>query len=394
MRRVGSAVALALSLVLGAVIADGWASAPRQPRARVASSRFLGPGLSSVSCRSVRFCEAVGERPATRHAPRTVRALRWNGSSWSEDRIPSPSRTAVGSLVGVSCPSTRFCVAVGATFGARILPVVEVFRSGRWSLRPFEGRSGPSEAELYSVSCTSSTACIAVGSAYIGDTSFAVAARWDGRSSWSQQTIPEPAGVAGSELTSVSCTSPSACTAVGDALRANGNPQTLAERWDGQLWSIQRTPTPFDYAELEGVSCPSAATCVAVGQVWRRDNSNAAVAERWNGTAWIVERLPSLGGDDGGLYDVACASTRTCTAVGWSLSSPGLVAERWNRARWSLQTTADLPEPSEFDGVSCATAHACAAVGTALDGSAITEAWNGHRWSDVTRPHARRDPPA
>ena len=45
---------------------------------------------------------------------------------------------------------------------------------------------------------------------------------------WSIQTTPNPAGGSGSILNGVSCTSASACTAVGNS--SNG---TLAEGWNG-----------------------------------------------------------------------------------------------------------------------------------------------------------------
>ncbi len=51
-------------------------------------------------------------------------------------------------------------------------------------------------------------------------------------SGWSIQTTPNPAGGSNSILNGVSCTSASACTAVGNY--SNGTATvTLAERWNG-----------------------------------------------------------------------------------------------------------------------------------------------------------------
>src|SRR5204862_347064 len=81
---------------------------------------------------------------------------------------------------------------------------------------------------------------------------------WDG-SSWSVQPTPNPMGGSNSELVGVSCTSSSACTAVG-----NSSSGTLAEVWDGSSWSIQPTPNPAG-ASLAGVSGTSARACTGGG---------------------------------------------------------------------------------------------------------------------------------
>ena len=61
-------------------------------------------------------------------------------------------------------------------------------------------------------------------------------------------------------LSRVSCTSVTACTAVGFA--ASG---TLIESWDGTTWSVASSPGKGSGSGLAGVSCLPAATCTAVG---------------------------------------------------------------------------------------------------------------------------------
>jgi hypothetical protein len=60
-----------------------------------------------------------------------------------------------------------------------------------------------------------------------------LAEAWDGRS-WSVQPTANPAGVTGSELGGVACSSPGVCTAAGSSFKQVGNKggtafQTLAE---------------------------------------------------------------------------------------------------------------------------------------------------------------------
>jgi hypothetical protein len=88
-----------------------------------------------------------------------------------------------------------------------------------------------------------------------------------------------------SELNSVSCTSATACTAVGDydpLAFPGGSSQTLGERWDGTSWSLQATPNrPVDSvgrSYLNAVSCASSALCTAVGG---EQNTGGALVEQW-----------------------------------------------------------------------------------------------------------------
>ncbi len=106
--------------------------------------------------------------------------------------------------------------------------------------------------------------CTAVGSYSNGGNSVTLAERWDG-TSWTVQPTPSPGQ--NDNLTSVSCTSDIACTAAGYENNA-GTQVTLAERWDGTSWTVEPTPSlsPNPYNTLFGVSCTSPAACTAVGQ--------------------------------------------------------------------------------------------------------------------------------
>ena len=63
-------------------------------------------------------------------------------------------------------------------------------------------------------------------------------------------------------LSRVSCTSVTACTAVGFAASTSG---TLIESWDGTTWSVASSPSKGSGSSLADVSCLPAATCTAVG---------------------------------------------------------------------------------------------------------------------------------
>ena len=71
--------------------------------------------LSGVSCPSATECVAVGWSTNARAMTTTLLVERWNGTSWSIEPVRAPAETTSSALWSVSCPSTSFCVASGAT---------------------------------------------------------------------------------------------------------------------------------------------------------------------------------------------------------------------------------------------------------------------------------------
>jgi hypothetical protein len=70
----------------------------------------------------------------------------------------------------------------------------------------------------------------------------------------------------------------------GDYYNRSGTQVTLAERWNGRTWAVQRTPNPPDGGAslLKGVSCSSAAACTAVGAYIKRSGAEPTLAERYS----------------------------------------------------------------------------------------------------------------
>jgi len=107
-----------------------------------------------------------------------------------------------------------------------------------------------------------------------------LAERWNGRK-WAVQPMPR---VKDGALRRVSCSSVRVCTAVGYHARG-----TLAARWNGRKWVVQRTPSPSatnnpsgtSKSELVGVSCSSATACTAVGAYIKRSGAEPTLAERY-----------------------------------------------------------------------------------------------------------------
>jgi hypothetical protein len=142
------------------------------------------------------------------------------------------------------------------------------------------------------------------------------------------EPTPQVAGAFSTQLQAVSCTSPAACIAVGEYNPSSSRPsqRTLAERWDGTGWSIQRTPrAPGQSNGLVAVSCSSSRACVAVGQT--AFNGGQPLVERKAGSSWSIERMPPPKVDGILLQAVSCTSSAICTAVG-NTRAEGVIAEQ------------------------------------------------------------------
>jgi hypothetical protein len=358
-----------------------------------------GTSLSGVSCTSTNACTAVGSY-SVGSVVRVTLAERWNGVRWSIQRIPSPPGATLPSLGGVSCTSRTACIAVGSYLNTpdpyTAVALVERWNGARWLMQRIPNPPGVLSMALGGVSCTSRTACIAVGSLdkrVKPVLALTLAARWNG-TRWTIQRTPNPARETNPSLSSVSCSSATACTAVGSSAAV-----TLAEVWDGTRWRIQGTPNPAGRKgiALSGVSCASRSDCIAVGSYTNRAGTVVALAESRNGARWRIQGTPNpAGAKITALSGVWCTSRTACIAVGNFTSSAGVqltVAERRNGSGWAIQQTRNpvfSAGSSTLNGVSCTSATACTAVGSYTNHAGtqvvLAEAWDGTSWTIQTTP--------
>ncbi len=242
---------------------------------------------------------------------------------------------------------------------------------------------------LYGVSCTSTTWCLSTGYDHVtgGPEGAPMGVSWNG-SSWGLVTTPTvPAGDKSASLDyGISCTSSSACTAIGSQINSSGVVQSLVERWNGASWAVQTTPSVSGVL-LAGVSCTSATACISVGDQSTGLLESVPVAEIWNGSEWKMMTGPNVKGT---FSAVSCSSSSACTAVGGSGYNGEPIAARWNGTEWTMQTTAKIASAG-LNGVSCPTATSCVAEGISggILGSptaGVSETWNGTTWTAVTIP--------
>jgi hypothetical protein len=386
------AACLAVGTSASASLIEAWNGTAWSLRSNPVSAGSPSNGLLGVSCDSSGACTGVGFRNDVISMTRTL-ADRFTGTTASIESTPNITAFAPTALSGVACALPTACVSTGDYFG--IFPVAEKWDGVAWRIR-YPPKPRLNSGSLLSVACPSPTACEAVGytiNQYA--TAHPLIDRWDG-TAWTVQAAPSPAGT-NSRLLAVSCTSPTACTAVGivgDATAEVGHP--LAERWNGTRWSIQPTANPAGFAEFDGVSCSARAACEATGETGSPGHT-VGLAEGWDGVAWAVQPTARVAGARTSvLAGLSCSSPAMCTAVGSFLSQAGTtatLAERWDGSTWTLLAT---PNPSgssgaELSGLSCASSSACVAVGSSSGGAAalqtLAERWDGSAWSLQPTPN-------
>ncbi len=353
--------------------------------------------LSAVSCTSAKACTAVGNNFLVSIIKYVTFAEAWHGKTWAIQVTPNPPRSdsQLNGLQAVSCTAASACTAVGSYANRTNGLTLAEFGNGKtWAIEATPNPKGAEFSGLYGVSCSSAKVCTAVGyDETRAGKDLALAEAWNGKR-WAIEATPVPSGAKLSDLIGVSCTSPTACAAVGGYTDSAGSPRTLGEGWNGKKWAIDRTANPNGArsSQLHAVSCTSATACTAVGNFYNSVGTARALGEIWNGKKWSIERIPNPNGGEIliELSGVSCRSAKACTAVGnyWPTAYTEVtLAEIWNGKNWSMERT---PNPShavnsDLYGVSCTSATTCTAVGnygTITDRTlTLGEAWNGKTWA-------------
>jgi hypothetical protein len=211
-----------------------------------------------------------------------------------------------------------------------------------------------------------------VGGFNNGTTFQTLAESWNG-TSWSMTSSLNTSATQYNDLSAVSCTGPSACTAVGFYQPTTITEQTLIEYWNGTTWSIVSSTNASTFDSLAGVSCSGASTCTAVGSFSNGTNSQTLV-EAWNGASWSTVSSANISAlQDNVLDAVSCTTASACTAAGFYFSGTvdQTLVESWNGTFWSIVSSPNSAssQDNSLRGVSCSGPLACRAVGSHSNGT-------------------------
>ena len=295
------------------------------------------PSLTAVVAPSATDVWAVGTSNV---------AVHWDGTSWQRVTLPTPKNIAAPAFWGAAAVSPDDVWAVGdvSPLHGASYAIIDHWNGEHWKLVP----GPPARSELYGIAALSANDVWAVGDASVRTASgferLALTLHWDG-TAWTQVPAPNPApatmppGSFDNSLAAVAGSSPGDVWAVGSYyLWANGvrGTRSLVLHWDGTHWAQAPTPdplTPGHAGSLDGVAAPSATGAWAVGWV-NRHGGRHALAERWNGERWSIVHTTSAA-----LSGVSALAADDAWAAGGPNS--GGVMTHWNGHFWTVVTKLD-----------------------------------------------------
>jgi hypothetical protein len=396
--RVVPEIALIIALVTaGFIVASAkadavanWSSAAL-PTTPVAGDNIT---ISGVSCSDPTDCVAVGDYSASAATP-FVEVL--TSAGWNPSVLPLPAGDASALLSAVSCSDATDCVAVGQQTAtgstAGNLPFSEIYTSTGWAPGPqFPAPSSGNpigQITLRGISCTAVASCVAVGDAATSSSVREGIAYTLSGSVWSPPaTGLDDHGYTSSAVTlgGVSCTSTTACTAVGSEEYSNpqlqgSSTELLVETLSGGTWTLtdNTNPTSLSNAALSAVSC-TPTLCEAVGSFTGSDGTQALV-ESGSGSTWnaVIDLEPvNVGAVGSVLTGVSCFTATQCTAVGsYTTTSQELtLGATLTGTTWTSVTGMDPvgETTTGFTGISCVPSSLdCEAVGDGTNTTGLNQ---------------------
>jgi hypothetical protein len=220
-------------------------------------------GFDGVSCTSTTFCIAVGLDYSLGDF-----SEEWNGKHWAELTTPNPIDDANTWLQAVSCTSEKFCTTAGSFANSSDVWVsfAETWNGKTWSIKDMPDPSGAAQTYLNGISCPTTKTCVAVGwYTTSSEISQSMTEVWNG-GTWTVEAPQMPADDTYAwVLYGVSCTAADSCYAAGAWNSGSGDQWPLVEKWNGMSWTWQNVANPpsVPVTALNAVSCTS--SCTAVG---------------------------------------------------------------------------------------------------------------------------------
>jgi len=272
--------------------------------------------LAGAACASSTNCWAVGNYQ-NGSAPNQTLIEHWDGTSWSILPSPNTSAAQINGLFGVACLSASDCFAVGLSVNASNIDQTLILRwnGNNWSIVT-SPNIGANDNALNGVTCVGGSECWAVGYYLNGSIDQALIEKWDG-TSWSVFSAPDTSSAQNNILTSVSCPAVSQCWAAG-YYTSGTTSHTLIDQWTSTS-ATALTPPNIDATHnnlLNSITCTSASACWAVGFDIGSSGNDVPLIEQWDGNAWTI--VPSRPGSlaNNQFNAVTCPSAANCWAIG------------------------------------------------------------------------------
>lgn len=355
--------------------------------------------------------------------------------AWTAARAPLPADASKlssqnSALEDVACPTAGNCVAVGYYLGSNgsasaSKGLIETLSRGTWTPAAAPGMAAAAGrfTLLVGVACPSSGSCVAVGDDSGATGAIKPVTETLSGGTWTPGVPALPANADRSEsayLDDVACPAPGTCVATGWYADQGGHSQGLIDTLSGGTWKATTAPLPAGAVAstetsqlrtfLAAVVCPSAGSCVVTGQYTVQGGTGLdGLIDTLSGGTWTAARAP-LPGDAvtshqvAALWTVTCLSQGTCLAGGhyagrggqpryltetlsggtWTPAAPPLPADAAANQKW------DQYQSTSVAGVMCETAGSCLAVASYVSRNggvdAAIDTLSGGSWSAARAP--------
>ena len=296
---------------------------------------LAGSDFLHAACPASTLCLAVGSKGQVASS-----ADPGDGATavWSNESVANTD------LGGISCPTTTLCLTLDLN-GDVLTSTDPASPRAPWA----EKAVAPG---LLTVSCPTTSLCVGVPGLH--REVFTTTDPVDGAAA----TWKATGYVASSQLSSVSCPSPTFCAAVDEAgnLVTSTDAASSAPTWTQSNVDNQLAVNPGGSFALEGISCPSTTLCVAVS-----DNVILTTTDP-TGTTPTWTRTPVAGA----FVAVSCPSTTVCVALDFDGNVVGSSNPTGGASAWH---TTDFDDTGHVVSISCPSTTLCFAGG---EGGSVT----------------------
>jgi Tfp pilus assembly protein PilV len=388
-----------------------------------------------ITCPTTTFCLASGQMQQTTASgsnqtngqPNAEVLVTSDGSTWNKVAVPGMAR-----LLGIACPTTSICEAVGTgTAGNAVAVGATISGGGVWAITPQTLPSGVAVSELSSVACTTTASCYAVGYGVTGSTRTGVMLSYNG-TTWAAVAI---SGV--DQIQSIACSSVSACvitanntttpvpapelftfatsTSTFAPVTLSPVPSTLTQVNCGSTLSglcvvdgtvganaeaYVSTGVTTTWPAVSGIPagasvlgtpiCPTTSSCLMTDNTPSTSSAtilNLTGTTVGSTTTWTAVTAPTFPTGVQSLSDLACTSTR-CVASGQATGSPArgtlLTSTTTGGTSWSSTAVPGTTTSTFLSGVGCFVS-TCVAAGEAPTADLLYDT-NGGTWQSDTVP--------
>jgi hypothetical protein len=185
-----------------------------------------------VTCTSTTNCTAVGS--ISRSGKSVTLVESWNGTAWKLVSSQNQSAATQNSLRALACLTATNCAAGGLDNAGNDF-LAEHWNGTAWSIVAMPTLGFPWPGVL-GLACAPPSTCVAVTRFGSGH---------GNGSTWSSTAMATVPGSNQTEFSGgVTCTAPTACTAVGDWSSTGPVYHTLVEAWNGSTWKVVASPNP------------------------------------------------------------------------------------------------------------------------------------------------------